>query len=198
LPNWHPWEDYRTTYAARPDLGGGVVLTLCHPLDYLRMLLGEAEVAWSLTSNRGLGLPVEDTAEIGLRFANGAVGSVHLDYVQRPPGHWLEIVGTEGTVRWDNADGAVKVFRASQNVWEAYPAPVGFERNTMFLDQMRHFIGVVRGEEAPVCSLEDGVAALKLALAVTNPFRALHGIGKGENSVEKLLEERRKDRERED
>ena len=162
LPNWHPWEDYRTTYAARPDLGGGVVLTLCHPLDYLRMLLGEAEVAWSLTSHRGLGLPVEDTAEIGLRFANGAVGSVHLDYVQRPPGHWLEIVGTEGTLRWDNADGAVKVFRASQNAWETYPAPVGFERNTMFVDQMRHFIGVVRGEETPVCSLEDGVRVLEM------------------------------------
>jgi len=164
LPNWHPWEDYRTTYAARSDLGGGVVLTLCHPLDYLRMLLGEATVGASLTSNRGLGLPVEDTAEIGLQFANGAVGSVHLDYVQRPPGHWLEIVGTEGTVKWDNADGAVKVFRASQNDWETYPAPDGFERNTMFVEQMRHFIAVIRGEEAPVCSLEDGIAALKLAL----------------------------------
>ncbi len=166
LPNWHPWEDYRTTYAARTDLGGGVVLTLCHPLDYLRMLLGEAEVAWSLTSHEGLGLPVEDTAEIGLRFANGAVGSVHLDYVQRPPKHTLEIVGTEGTVRWDNTDGAVKVFRASQNAWETYPAPVGFERNTMFLDQMKHFRAVVGGEATPVCSLEDGVRVLKMCLGV--------------------------------
>ena len=30
LPGWHPWEDYRQGYSARPDLGGGVVLTLCH------------------------------------------------------------------------------------------------------------------------------------------------------------------------
>jgi predicted dehydrogenase len=165
LPNWHPWEDYQTTYAARPDLGGGVVLTLCHPLDYLRMLLGEAEVAWSLMSNQGLGLPVEDTAEIGLRFANGAVGSVHLDYVQRPPSHWLEIVGTEGTIRWDNADGVARFFKASTNVWEMYPNPAGFERNTMFVDQMKHFILVTRGEQEPVCTLEDGIKALELVLA---------------------------------
>jgi predicted dehydrogenase len=165
LPNWHPWEDFRTGYAARLDLGGGVVLTLCHPLDYLRMLLGDAEGAWSLTSNQGLGLSVEDTAEIGLQFANGAVGSVHLDYVQRPPKHWLEIVGTEGTLHWDNADGAVNVFRASQNAWETHSTPVGFERNEMFLDQMRHFLAVIRGEEEPVCSLEDGIAALELAIS---------------------------------
>ena len=166
LPNWHPWEDFRVGYAARPELGGGVVLTLCHPLDYLRMLLGEAEVAWSLTSNQGLGLPVEDTAEIGLRFANGAVGSVHLDYVQRPPGHWLELVGTEGTIRWDNADGAVKIFRVSNNDWETVLPPAGFERNTMFADEMKHFVAIMRGEQSPACTLEDGVKVLEMCLGI--------------------------------
>ena len=36
LPGWHPWEDYRKSYSARKDLGGGVLLTLSHPLDYVR------------------------------------------------------------------------------------------------------------------------------------------------------------------
>jgi len=43
LPGWHPWEDYRQSYAARKDLGGGVVNTLCHTLDYVRWLFGEVE-----------------------------------------------------------------------------------------------------------------------------------------------------------
>ena len=30
LPAWHPWEDYRKSYSARKDLGGGVILTLTH------------------------------------------------------------------------------------------------------------------------------------------------------------------------
>jgi len=30
LPDWHPYEDYRASYAARADLGGGVVLTQIH------------------------------------------------------------------------------------------------------------------------------------------------------------------------
>ena len=48
LPQWHPWEDYRQSYAARADLGGGVIVTLTHPLDYLRYLLGDVSSLWSL------------------------------------------------------------------------------------------------------------------------------------------------------
>ena len=41
LPDWHPWEDYRQSYAARADQGGGVILTLIHELDYLHWLFGK-------------------------------------------------------------------------------------------------------------------------------------------------------------
>ena len=166
LPDWHPWEDYRQAYAARPDLGGGVILTLCHPFDYLRWLLGEFEVAWASTSNRTLNLPVEDTAEIALQFASGAIGSLHLDYIQRPPSHHLEIIGTNGTIRWDNADGIVKHFQADQPnpEWQNHPMPVGFERNDLFKAQAQHFIAVCRRNAIPICTLADGQRALELAL----------------------------------
>jgi predicted dehydrogenase len=165
LPGWHPWEDFRRSYAARPELGGGVVLTLCHPLDYLHWLIGEAETLWAYTSRNGLGLDVEDTAEIGLRFKDGTLGSVHLDFVQRPAQHTLEIVGTDGTITWDNASGTVQLFRPARDGAEegkqAFPAPEGFERNSMFLAEMRHFRQVARGECEPICSLDDGLYALK-------------------------------------
>ena len=165
LPDWHPWEDFQGSYSARPDLGGGVILTLCHPFDYLRWLLGEAEVVWAQAGSIGLGLEVEDTAEIGLRYVNGVHGSVHLDYIQRPPQHRLEIVGTEGTLRWDQAEGALRVYRAGEGDWRVYPPPAGFERNDMFLAEMRHFLRVIEGQAEPACTFEDGLAALRLCLA---------------------------------
>ena len=165
LPDWHPWEDYRASYAARRELGGGVVLTLCHPFDYLRWLLGEAEHVSAAASTLGdLGLGVEDTAEITLSFSSGALGSIHLDFLQRPTSHWLEIIGTLGTVRWDNADGAVRWWTEQEGTWAEIPAPEGFERNTMFLEEMRHFASVVRGEVKPRATLEDGRRALELAM----------------------------------
>ena len=167
LPHWHPWEDYRRSYSARADLGGGVVLTLCHPFDYLRWLVGEIESLWASTATLGdLELSVEDTANIELHFSNGALGQVHLDYLQRPPNHHLEIIGTEGMIRWDNTYGTCRVYRAATDVWESYTPPLGFERNDLFLDEMRHFRRVVASEEAPLCTLEDGIRALAVALAV--------------------------------
>jgi predicted dehydrogenase len=143
-----------------------VILTLCHPLDYLRWLMGEVASLWAFTGQlSGLELSVEDTAQIGLRFAGGALGGLYLDYSQRPPSHCLEIIGTQGTLRWDNADGVVQLYRTGQDQWSEYPAPPGFERNTLFLDQMRHFLAVARGEETPLCTLKDGIQALRLALA---------------------------------
>jgi predicted dehydrogenase len=166
LPGWHPWEDYRLGYSARQDLGGGVILTLCHPLDYLRWLFGDVASLWAYTGQLSdLELSVEDTAEIGLRFAGGALGSLHLDYCQRPPSHHLEAIGTQGVIRWDNADGSVQLYRTGKDQWTRLPAPSGFERNVLFLDLMRHFLAVARGEAAPLCTLEDGIQALRLALA---------------------------------
>jgi predicted dehydrogenase len=177
LPNWHPWEDYRQSYASRADLGGGAIRTLTHPLDYLRWLVGEVDGVYSFNGHVSpLEMDVEDIAEIGLHFANGVIGGVHVNYVQRPPVHRMEIVGTEGTLRWDNADGSLHHYRmpAAFGTWSAnQPAPVveqsnlpeGFDRNAMFVEQMRHFIAVVRGEAEPACTLDDGRRALEMALA---------------------------------
>ncbi len=167
LPDWHPWEDYRKSYTARSDLGGGVVVTLSHPLDYLRWLFGDVKELWAFTGrNSGLEIEVEDFGEIGLRYELGVVGSVHLDYYRRPPAHRFEIICSEGTLAWDNADGAVSLYRAMTGSHERFPAPEGFDRNDMFLAEMRHLIAVAKGEERPLCSLEDGAAALQLALDV--------------------------------
>lgn len=177
LPQWHPWEDYRQSYAARADLGGGVIVTLTHPLDYLRFIVGEVDSLWSFNGHLSpLEIDVEDIAEIGLRFASGAVGGVHVNYVQRPPVHRMEIVGTNGTLRWDHADGVLHFYKMpapfgsySDNppapVIESFSPPEGFDRNQLFVAQTRHFLETVRGESEPICTLEDGIQALRLALA---------------------------------
>ncbi|MBK8781492.1 MAG: Gfo/Idh/MocA family oxidoreductase [Anaerolineales bacterium] len=181
LPAWHPWEDYRQGYAARADLGGGVVLTQCHSLDYLPWLVGKVKSVWGFTGKiSDLEVDVEDTAEIGLRFESGALGNLHLDFNQQPPAHRFEVIGTKGTIKWDLSDGATRIYRASAESlaistgrdikaggeWEAYPLPEGWERNVMFLDQMKHFVDVVNGKAEPICPLEDGVRAMKLIFAV--------------------------------
>lgn len=179
LPNWHPWEDYRQSYAARADLGGGVIGTLTHPIDYLRYLLGEIEETASLQGHVSpLELSgVEDVGEIGIKFKSGAIGAVHVNYFQSPPDHRLEIVGTKGTLRWNNADGVLHHFDMPDafGTWSANPSapihtkyelPADFERNHLFVAQMAHFLEVVEGNAEPRCSLEDGITIQKLVVGI--------------------------------
>ncbi len=166
LPGWHPWEDYHQSYSARPELGGGVVNTLSHPLDYLRWFFDDPDQVWAHTSSCGLGLDVEDTAEIGLCYRNGMTGSVHLDYIQQPPEHTFVIIGTGGTISYNNSNSTAHIYRSAKNEEEDIFPPAGFERNHLFLDEMRHFLNVASGIELPACTLDDGIAALKLTIAV--------------------------------
>ncbi len=178
LPNWHPWEDYRKSYAARADLGGGVIATLTHPIDYIRYLLGDIEEIKAFSGRVSpLELSgVEDVGEIGIKLKSGAIGGIHVNYFQRPPSHRLEIVGTKGTLRWDNADGSLHLDSMPDKfgTWTADPAnpikesfslPDDFERNHLFVEQMKHFLDVAQGIAEPICSLEDGVRAVELVLA---------------------------------
>jgi predicted dehydrogenase len=171
MPGWHPWEDYRKSYASRADLGGGVVNTLCHPLDYLRWLLGEVGSLTALTSNEGLKLEVEDTADISLRFNSGALGNIHLDYMQRPGEHTLKLLGTEGSITWDNATTVARLYTAESTEWVEIPPAVDFERNKMFLAETQHFIDCVQGKASPLCTLDDGVRALEMTQAVYRSAR---------------------------
>ncbi len=170
LPDWHPWEDYRQGYVARAELGGGVARTLTHPFDYLRWILGEATtLSWAhVRRTRVLDLDVEDEVEAGFLFQSGAMASVHLDLYRRPPVHRLEVVGTEGVASWRAEGGELSWLPSDGDSPRLEMPPGGFGRNTLFLDEMIHFLAIVRGEAKPLCTLEDGVRALEMALAILN------------------------------
>lgn len=176
LPSWHPWEDWRSGYAARTDLGGGVHHTICHPLDYLRMLFGEpVKVLASLKDHGPLGLDVAEAADIVLGFDRGVESTLHLDYWGRPPTHRLDIVCSEGTVRWDYINAQFLVWDKPAESWRAEVFPGVEGRNDLFVSEARHFLKVVGGDEEPVCSLNDGVAVTKLCNAIErSAASALH------------------------
>ena len=165
LSTWHPGEDWRRSYAARRDLGGGAVRTLCHPLDYLRWFLGDVESVSAAVSSAVQGLDVEELAHLTLRFGSGALATVTLDYLQRPRAHGLEIVGTRGRISWADEDGAAYLHDTPRNRVTPFAPPPGFSRNSAFLDEMRHLLACLEGDEEPQCTLADGRAALEVALA---------------------------------
>lgn len=110
---WHPDADYRRSYSARAELGGGIVLDAIHELDYLLWLLGPVATVVAETAHiSDLELDVEDVAVAALRFESGAFGSVDLNFFEPAYRRGCVLVGSTGVARWDWRQGTVAVSRA--------------------------------------------------------------------------------------
>ncbi len=173
LPAWHPWEDYRTSYAARTDLGGGVVRTLDHDLDMLRWILGPPRRVQALASNRGLGLDVEDTADILLDF-EAAQAHVHVSFARRDYSRGMSLVGDQGSADLDWNGASLTVRRAGQGD-EITRLPADFDLNTIYVDMVRDAMAAF-AEDPPraAIALADGVAALEIALGALESNTSLN------------------------
>ncbi len=98
LPDYHPHEDYRSSYAARSELGGGVMLTQIHDINYVRWLFGPFDSVYATGGKTSdLQIDVEDNVAILLRTSSGTGISVHMDYLQRPRRRSVAIVGEDAS-----------------------------------------------------------------------------------------------------
>jgi predicted dehydrogenase len=172
LPDWHAWEDYRQTYSARSELGGGIILDAIHEIDYIRWLLGEIIGATCVAGKFSrLEIDTEDVAAILVRFESGVVGEIHLDYIQRAYRRTCQIIGDDGTLHWDYTEGEVRWFSAQTKRWKVYDDPPGWLPNQMYLDEMKHFLRCLAGEEKPALDIFDAARVLRIALAAKESAR---------------------------
>lgn len=168
LPGWHPYEDYRQTYASRAELGGGVILSQIHELDYAYWLFGLPKRLFALGGHLSdLEIDVEDTASILMEcVVDGRPIPVHVheDYLQRPPTRTCEVIGSAGKIFTDLYALTVTHYGLDGEV-AAYESFAGFERNELFLDEMRHFLACIAGDETSRVTVKDGAQSLRMALA---------------------------------
>jgi len=175
LPDWRPGQDYRTGVSARADLGGGAVLELSHELDYARWLAGEVRAVRAWTGSiSNLHLGVEDVAEILLEFEGGAVGSIHLDMVERWPHRSCRVIGTDGTLEWNAGEQRVRVFTPAAGWQKLLEGPV--DPDAMYLAELRHFLDCVRTGERPLIDLGEGRRVLEIALAAKQAAALNRGV----------------------
>lgn len=170
LPDWHPWEDYRQSYAARRELGGGALLTLDHELDFVHACLGVPIETTGLAARSGtLELDVEDLATVGLRFARGTLASVQLSLCRRDRSRGFEFVGERGTLAFRWEVGRL-MFRSAEDARESpWWEGADYDVNQMYRDLLRDQLDFLTdpGRAAPCVPLAAGLAALAAAARVS-------------------------------
>ena len=163
LPDWHPWEDYRDTYTARSDMGGGVVLTLIHELDYLYWLFDDIEIISAVGGNlTKLEMDVEDTAVILMRSKKSIPIQLRMDYWRKPPVRRLNVVGEYGEINWDYNQKTLEISNRVDDS-EIHHLDKDWDRNQLFIDLMEDFLMSIKKNCKVKSPLNDGVSVLKMA-----------------------------------
>ena len=169
LTTMHTYEDYRQTYMARADMGGGPILNLqIHDLDLLHYLFGNPiDVVSMSNKNSQLEVDVEDGASSIYTFSN-ADGNVfpvytHTDFMQYPPAHTFKIVGEKGRIEIDMNKASLKLICDGEVVEEKEYSD--FQRNDMFIEELKDFIDCITNDIEPVIDIEQGIVSLKMAVA---------------------------------
>lgn len=167
LPYWHPWEDYRMSYASRKKLGGGVVLTSIHEIDYLYWFFDMVDEVSSFTGKfSDLELSVEDLSAILLKFKKNIVAEVHLDYFQQPESRNCKIIGTKGIICWDSDTNEVYQYSNLKKKWNTKFRYKNYQRNEMYVDELKHFINCVKNKKPTINPVGEGLKILEIGLAV--------------------------------
>jgi predicted dehydrogenase len=176
----------------RREIGAGpILLNMIHEVHNLRMLCGEIVAVQAFASHAVRGFPVEDTAAISLRFANGVLGTFLLSDTAACPRSWEQtsrenpadpsyededcyvIAGTNGTLSVPTMRLKTYPRPEGRSWWKPFEVGVvGMVRDDPLKRQLEHFGAVIRGAAAPLVGARDGLANLRVTEAIAAAARS--------------------------
>jgi len=122
---------------------------------------------------------IDDVYQILLRFESGVFGNLGVDVVSRVQYRDLKVLCQDGVALWDWQAKRLSIYRSCDKQWQQlYPtgtSPSPSPEEQMYVDEMRYFIEVARGEQTLMYSLSDDKRMLGLLYAAENSSdRAMH------------------------
>ncbi len=156
LPDWRPGQDYRQTYSAHTNLGGGVDIDLIHEWDYLTWIFGMPTECFGIFGKySSLEIDSNDTA-LYVAKNKQMTFEVHLDYYGRIPQRTLDIFLNDETIHCDISGGVVSYLKSGKVL------KFDNDRNSYHLNQIRHFFDIVEERCENDSNIKHALDVLKL------------------------------------
>lgn len=157
LPDWRPNVDFRQTYSANTELGGGVHIDLIHELDYLYWLFGSpGSVVRKFKNHSSLAITAFDYANYILDY-DSFCASIVLNYYRRDSKRTLELVFEDETWNIDLLKNQIIcnnqiIFSSEQRIADTYQT------------QMEYYIHCLGEEKETFNTISDAYNVLKICL----------------------------------
>jgi len=152
LPDWRPGSDYRTSYSASHERGGGVLRDISHELDYLCWLAGPWRSVAALSGHvSSLEIDSEDAAALLIETERCPIACVQLSYLDRNARRELIVNTDTETISVDLITG------------EMTPSIAGLslrmDRDSTYRAQHE---AVLEGDSGMLCGLNEGLETVRL------------------------------------
>lgn len=163
LPDWHPWEDYRTYYVSKRATGACREI-VPFELTWLTGVLGGFN---KVTAMRGkisdLDCDIDDIYQLLLRGESGVYGHLMVDVLARYPNRSLRLIGSEGTIDWVADTKEVRVYTTASGKWEIFKEPTSkveegysyLSAEGMYVEEMQSYANACAGTGTWPYSMDD-------------------------------------------
>jgi predicted dehydrogenase len=165
LDAWRKNVDYKKGYSSDEKRGGGALFDLIHQIDIAIWLFGPVLSVNAVLSKRSeLLISGDDVTNLLLTHTNGLTGHIQLDMASPVYRCEAEVMTSDSIFKWSFSDSSLYNYTTEKKEI-INKLDDEYNRNNMFIDHMKHFlIRIDNNEISPACSLDDGIAALKVAL----------------------------------
>lgn len=157
LPEWRPGVDYRNTYSAHAEHGGGVSIDLIHEWDYLIYLFGKPNELYNIRGKYSRLELTSDDLSIYISKFKKMMAEVHLDYFGRETIRELQLFTSEDTIIADIANSEVRYLKRNQII------RFNEDRDEYQRREIEYFFDVIEGNALNINNIETALLTLKIA-----------------------------------
>jgi len=161
LPKMHPYADYRTEYAAKKELGGGVIRTFSHEIDMMLNWFGEPLSVTGVTDKIShLEMDTDDFAFFTAKTKSGARINFELDFFAPVNVNVGEAFTEKGKYFWDtksiqyldyNESVPREILKYEDNAFEV-----------MYVNQIQDFINFIQGKPSENATYETAMQVMEI------------------------------------
>lgn len=155
LPEWRPAVDYRQSYSARVNMGGGALRDISHELDYLLWMLngwkGVAAIGGHFSQ---LEIDSDDIFSLMLDTQACQVVSLQMNYLDRVGRRFVLINTAQHTIFFDLVKGEVTV--------DGETECFAVERDLTYREMHK---AILSGDSGDTCTLSEGLEVMRLIAA---------------------------------
>lgn len=156
LPDWRPGQDYRETYSAHKELGGGVSIDLIHEWDYLTYIFGIPSCV-SMFKGKVSQLEIDsDDYAIYIAKYDSLIVELHLDYFGRSNIRKVEIYSDDDTIIGDLIEGSVTYLKSGKII------DLPEDRDEYQKRELRYFLNLIEKGIDSCCDVNYALKVLKL------------------------------------